>query len=351
VPPGIYVPATANPLDPVAYEPLPIEARAGERVRVTLRGGPALCTLRVGGAIPEGATTRVAIEGAMLPALDELLGDDAGEPVRSVPRQGPLVVSVEHLGRTWFFPAGPETEGFREARVEIPPPHHLRVPDAIHGELRLLHDGLPCIAEETPDGLRTYASGDVVLFAETADARYRIPLTLPGESGDPIDLAVPEADPLRTVRVIPPEGVDEWMSVHVAPESGGGWSVHARIDGPVERPLDGPAWVRVERDDHVVWTAHVDGPGDVRVAWGDASLSFHVVDDGGDHVEVTVLVDGVVVPQRDADDFSVLRVLGLQPGAHTVLLLPKDDWFLAKEMRVVLAPGETRRKRVTLTPR
>ena len=63
------------------------------------------------------------------------------------------------------------------------------------------------------------------------------------------------------------------------------------------------------------------------------------------------LVDGVVVPQRDPDDFSVLRVLGLQPGAHTVLLLPHDDWFLAKEMRVVLAPGETRRRRVVLTPR
>ena len=77
-------------------------------------------------------------------------------------------------------------------------------------------------------------------------------------------------------------------------------------------------------------------------------MSLRVTDDEGDYVQVSVLVDGRLVPPRAADDVTLVRVLGLEPGPHTVLVLPHDDAFLAREMRVVLRAGETRRRRLVL---
>lgn len=352
VPPGIYIPAAADRFDPYEIEPTPIEARAGARLAVSLRADEALVGLRVVGAIPEDAATHVSVPGAPAPPLAELLGAEDGAVERTVPRDGPLVVTVEWLGRTWFFAAGPEREGVREVRVDLPPPRRILLPEALHGDVRLHASGVPCRFEATDDGtLLTFATGALVLEVDTGDARWHVPVTIPAEEGAEVPVVMPPGGHPRTIRIVPPEGFDQWATIAVTTADGGGSVRYAIVDGPVEVPFHGPSWIRIECDDHAVWQTKVEEPGDVPFAWGDASLSFHVVDDGGDHVQTTVLVDGVVVPQRDPDDFSVVRVLGLRPGAHTVLLLPRDDAFFAKELHLELAPQEARRLRVELTLR
>ena len=347
LPPGLYVPRAAYAFAEFEPDVVPIEVRPGAPMRVTLHASRR-ARLVVTGEIPEDAVTTVAIEGAVGSSLDEFLGDDGTE---FVPLEGPVVVSVSWLGRSWFFPAARGEGGERVVHVDIPEPQLLRIPDDLHGDFELKCDGVPCDIEPTDGGFVTFASGALVLRVDTGEALMHIPVELSGEPGTEVAIRVPAEQSKHTVRVIPPPGLRAWMHVSITLLDGCGYSMQRMVDGPIEKPIDGPAWVRVERDDHVVWKTRVEGPGDVPFAWGDASLTFQVLDDGEDHVQVAVIVDGTLVPQRDPDDFSVVRVLGLEPGPHTVLLLPYDDSFLAKELRVVLKPGETRRRRVELTLR
>ncbi len=348
LPPGLYVPQAAYAFGPVEIDPTPFDVRSGRPLRVTFNAQPR-ARLAVSGAIPDDAAAYVAVEGTAALGVAPFLDD---EDSQHVPRSGPLVVAVEWLGRVFFFPAGETIEGVRTARVDLPAPHLLQLPPGVHGQLELLRDEDACEIETTDDGLITYASGDLELRIDTGDAFLRVPVSLPAEPGERIAIDVAPQAVERTLRVIPPEGTGDWMDIWITPLRGGGYPTHGAGRGVLRAPVTGPAWVRVERPDHVVWTRRVDGPGDVVVTWGAASLSFDVVDDGGDAVDVTALVDGIAVPQRDADDSSVLHVRGLTPGPHTVLLLPRDDdAFYAKEIRVVLDAGEERRRRVRLTLR
>jgi hypothetical protein len=346
VPPGLYVPVPSYRFAAWDVEPTPVNATAATPP-VTLRATPRP-QLRVEGTLPDGAHARVGVEGAEGSSLDAFLGEEA----ERIPADGPVVVAVTWLGRAWFFPAGPEEAGARTVRIDVPQPNLLRLPEDLRGEFELLHDGVACEIESVDEGFVTFATGELVLRVDTGESLLAIPVALPAGERSTVDVGIPESGTDRLLRVIPPDGTSAWMDVTVTEESGGsGYGMSTQVDGPLEIPVNGPAWVRVERDDHVVWQRRVEGAGDVRFAWGDAAMTFRVVDDGGDNVQVTVLVDGVVVPQRDPDDWSIVRVLGLEPGPHTILLLPRDDVFLAKELRVVLQPGETRRKRVRLTER
>jgi hypothetical protein len=108
----------------------------------------------------------------------------------------------------------------------------------------------------------------------------------------------------------------------------------------------------------------------VRLAWGDAAVEITAVDEDGRPVAVVVLHDGELhagpSPEDSEDDEDVAEdesedapakplgpatIRGLPAGPVDLVVLPRDAGLLAKALRLVLRPGETRRRAVVLTRR
>ncbi len=349
VPPGLYVTQSTSPFGAFSVAPLPIDIRRGAPNRVTLRAR-SQARLVLDGDLPDGLDLSLAIEGAAGGAVDTFLGDDREA---FVPTDGDVTLGATYLGRTFFFAAGPTEGGERRVHVALARPHVIHVPADAGAQYVLRHNGVACAMSTDGAELRTYAAGDLELSVTSGEVIRRIAISLPETEARELGLTAEDlaaAPTVGMVRVRLPPSLGKYIGVEFVLDDGTRRGIWGGGD-TIEERVTGGGWVHVTRSDHVTWSHRFEGPKDVRVEWGDAALTLRVVDADGAFAHVTVVVDGHVATARDADEVDLIRVLGLQPGPHAILILPHDETLFAKELRVVLAEATTRREDVTLKTR
>ena len=120
-------------------------------------------------------------------------------------------------------------------------------------------------------------------------------------------------------------------------ETGVAWTAEVRT----------PCTVYAMRDCYQPLRASIERPGESRLAWGPCGVRMRLLDEEGDPVRVDLIVDG----ERHVDDEGVVEVAGLMAGPHLLLVLPDDESYVGRELRVVLADNETRDIELTLASR
>ena len=81
--------------------------------------------------------------------------------------------------------------------------------------------------------------------------------------------------------------------------------------------------------------------------WGSATLRLSVRDADGAPVAAIVAVDGV----RHWTDEGDLVLAGLAAGPHDIIVFPAADALDGRELRLVVADGQTRARTVVVPPR
>jgi hypothetical protein len=264
---------------------------------------------------------------------------------------------VEQDDGVWFFPVGPAKDGVRSVVLDIPAPRVLRVPDL--GEwagVALLDGPMTRTLRETDDGLATWATGDLVLrFVREQTGLVDGPaldvaVRIPAEGTDPIDVDVPAGEARAAIDVVlrAESPRDEtWEATFRAVDADGLDVARGDVtpSSPARFPFRAGTAVRIERDGWATLRAALDGPGERVLRWGDAAVSITAKDEDGEPAKFTLLLDGQTESSPE-DPESPLVLRGLAAGPVELVLLPNDEDFRAKEMRLVLRPGETRKREI-----
>jgi hypothetical protein len=108
-----------------------------------------------------------------------------------------------------------------------------------------------------------------------------------------------------------------------------------------------PCQVYAEREGYQPRRLSIDGPGEIRLAWGACGVRVGLACEYGEVVDARVIVDA----ERHHSHEGSLEVLGLSAGPHVLLVLPDEEHYAARELRVVLRDGETREIDLTLIER
>lgn len=364
LPLGPYLIEPRSAFDDFGWNPVPFLLGAdaeppvpGVAIRATPRP-----RLEVVGDVPADATARLVVQGD-----EEPLSWDDGvlDPVH-LPAEGEAVVRVELDDGVWWFPVGPAKDGVRTATVAIPPPRLLRVPglDA-WADVGLFDGPVQRTLREAEEGLATYATGDLVLrlVAEKSGLAdgpgLDVPVRIDPEGSGPIDVPVPSGDARRALdvvlRVEAPDGTA--FPAEFEAVDADGLDVadgETTPSSPARFPFRAGTSVRVQRDGWATLRATLDGPGERTLRWGDAAVSITALDEDGVPARFTVLLDGETFGppgEGKETDGSAVTVRGLPAGAVEFVLLPEDEDFRGKEMRLVLRPGETRSREVVFVRR
>jgi hypothetical protein len=220
----------------------------------------------------------------------------------------------------FFFPVGPVKDGVRTATVALPAPRRIPVPpgardaDLFHGTRRVLSFGV----KGQEDVLLTDATGPLVLRFKDAEGRTReVPAGAPG------------AAPRTVVREVRIRALGK-------DEDGKEKAFHDETAEPGEM-------VVADRDGWRTFRV-VAGESDQDLRWGSAALKLAIRQPGEEPPDPLVLVDGEFYEAEG----GVLELRGLEPGPHRVIVAIRDEVKGGRELRIVLADGETREKTVVL---
>ncbi len=315
VAPGTYRVLPDDPFGAYTFDPAEVRAAAGETAVLVLPVRPQ-ARLRIRGEFPESADLTIAVEGTE----DSLMREEDGWSP-AVPARGTAVLRVEVDERPpFFFPVGPEKDGFREVVVELPAPRRFPVPPGAK-DARLLHGTRAVLTFEEGGFLCTDASGPLMLRWKDRD----------GITGECPAMDRPGAGVLgRTVvRTVTVRALGTG-------EDGKEAVFHEEETEPGEMVVVDRAGWR---------TLRVVAPErDLDLRWGTAALRLTLLQDARIPADPLVLVDGEVY---DAPG-GVLHLRGLEPGPHRVVAAIRDEVGGGRELRLVLKEGETRERTVTL---
>jgi hypothetical protein len=217
----------------------------------------------------------------------------------------------------FFFPVGPEKDGFREVTVSLPAPRRFPLPPGAE-DARLLHGTRAVLTFEEGGFLCTDAEGPLTIRWRDGDgAIHEVPASAPGAAERISARQV-------TVRALGP-GEDGKEAVFHEEETEPGDMVVVTREG---------------------WrTLRVVAPGkDLDLRWGTAAIRLTILQDAPIPTDPLVMVDGEVY---DAPE-GVLHLRGLEPGPHRVVAAIRDRVGGGRELRIVLKEGETRERTVTL---
>jgi len=327
---------------------LPTEAPPG---RYLLRVGSAVSShgapereVRVTGdgrelTIRAARRPRLEIDAEGLPEDAEIglvAGNAVHEPDGHLAAGVPATVRVSAFGIVRFFPVGPAKDGVRRATIAWPKPKRVRSKLGERSSLDL-PDVRSRKAGETV--IETHASGPTRLLVTDDGLGYQlVRIELPSEPG--AEVVVPESvlRPPGTLTVLLPDG----RPAAEARVAGGPGQSGLPLDGEgraVSRLLRAGVHVTVRADgfDHPL-RRRLEGDGPWTLRFGDAALKVEA-----EGVEsFALLLDGIL----HATDDGALRLAGLEPGAHLLLVSARSRG--ARALRVVLAKGATRRLRVDL---
>jgi hypothetical protein len=309
-------------------------------VEVALRIRP---RLRLRGDLPRDAVVDLVTRAEALP-----LAGSAEERQVRLSRDVEAAVRVRHLGVTFVLPVGPARDGWREVVVALPPAHRIRWPQGVVPEdVRLLRGRHDQALEEHEGGVETRAVGDLVLEVDLGGdlGTRRLPLRLPSAPAvdpviDPRQAPRVTAERVSTYRVVAPEGTSPTYSMS---SSGGytGIDVGGVLQGSVGARLEAriPGFVAKR-----LVVTHIE---EREIRWGTASLTLTVVDDEEQAAPARVVLDDQPYDLPE----GVLSLGGLDAGPHRLLVAPEGSKGPAKEIRLVLAEGEKRERRVVLDGR
>jgi hypothetical protein len=310
--PGVYRVIPDEPFGDFTFDPAEVRAEEGKTAVLVLPVRPQ-ARLRIRGAFPEDADLTIAVEGAEESVSKE---DDGWSP--AVPARGAAVLRVEVDERPpFFFPVGPEKDGFREVVVALPAPRRFPVPPGAKNA-RLLHGPRAALSFEEGGFLCTDATGPLLLRWKDAEGVTR---EVPAETPD-----APARTVVREVRIR---------------------ALGTGEDGKEEAFHDGES----EPGDMVVvtragWrTLRVVAPEkDLDLRWGSAAIRLTIRQDARIPTDPLVMVDGEVYEAPG----GILELRGLEPGPHRIVVAPRDEVEGGREIRLVLKDGETRERTVTL---
>jgi len=274
--------------------------------------------------------------------------DGADEPIR-VSADVPLWLRVDDgLGPARLFEVAPVDEhGVRTVDVAFPAPHLIRwVPGVAVRDVSLRLGRRRLRADETTEGLRTFATGfcELVAMLEGEERPRRLAIRLPADepivlqvdprAGTPID----DSD-VGSYRIVVPKEATGRLSTATRTHGGGAWGA---ADGRVSATIGSEITVMLEG--YVTHHFVVTKPETREIAWGPCSIDVSVVDSEGAPVEARLVLDDATYPVHEGR----LTLAGLAAGPHRFLVVAADADDGGREIDVVLKAGERRTLRVTL---
>jgi hypothetical protein len=338
LPSGDYEIRPLTPFQPATFAPARVRLAPNARTSAEVVVEPQP-RLRVEGALPVAASVTLVVPGHEIEwDDDEALG--AWSP--HLPAAAVACLRVEPEGQrvAFFVPVGPEKDGVRVAKVEVPEPHRI----VVHAPAALDDADLRCDGLDvawTSDGAAgwTYARGPMQLVARIDDDVRRFEFDL-GDAPRAVVLdwekALPAAAPGK-VLVTVEDAQDDDVSVSV---QGHGWSITntTRVESVP------PCRVVATRKGHQPLDRTFSEPATVHHVWGPCTLRLTVQSVDGARLASVVAVDGVLHWTRD----GVLELAGLGEGPHEVLVDPVDPSLAGAELRLVLAGPAARERTVVV---
>ena len=311
VAPGRWRVLPEEPFGAHTFDPTAVDVCAGETGSVTLLPRPQ-SRLQLDGALPAKAELTVLLEGDASSPIDE---EGAWLPAEVV-----AAVRVLVKGRPpFFFPVGPDEKGVRQARVVLPEPRRILLPEGARNAA--LFDG--------PWDAYAYASDEAPVLLTDASGPLRILWDAPDGTRREAEVAVPEKEGASVVvNAADSRVVHETTRVRALDEDG--TVLNERTEAPGE-------WVVFERQGWRKLHGRAPTARTLDVAWGSCALSVSVRDEDGP-VDALVLVGDQVHAARG----GLLELRGLDAGPLHVVVGRRDVVGEGRAFSVDLEAGETR---------